>query len=159
VDYVNCDKSALGMPTDLRTKTQERCLEYVTYSFIWDKTAKDFKPLYKESRSAVTAVAHRKVNLKNNPASNGKDILTIDPADRLQVIKHYETVIKIKSGDKKVENWLYVKHPAGIYGYLKADEVTFKNIEHARLLETYYEKTPLSKQDWTTESEFLSVKK
>ena len=34
VDYVSCEKYILGLPTDARSKDQERCMEYATSSFV-----------------------------------------------------------------------------------------------------------------------------
>jgi hypothetical protein len=158
IDYVPCERFSLNMPHDLRTKTQERCLEYVTYSFVWDKTTKAFKPLYKESRTPISAICPKAQDLRATPSVTGKVIGTTEPADRLQVIKHYETFVKTKAGEKKVENWLYVKHPTGIYGYVKADCLQFRNTEHAEILKAYYQNPPLLKRDWSSDLVFLKVK-
>ena len=158
VDYVPCDKYSLGLKTDVRSKTMERCLEYVTSSYAWDKASKTFKPLYKESRTPLVGAAKMPINLKADPSVSSPTRATIDPSERLQIIKHYD-LIKVEKRVKKVENWLFVKHPSGVFGYVLASDLTFKNVEHAEILKEYYEKTPLMKQDWKVEKEFISVKK
>lgn len=157
LDFVECDKYTLGLPTDIRSKTQERCLEYVTYSFVWDRTTRQFRELYKPSRRTLQAVVNQTSTLKKTPALSAANTVTIEPEDRLQVIKHYEN-IKLEKGKKVVDTWLYVKHPSGVLGYISANQLTFKNTEHAAILKSYYEKPPLMKQDWHTQNRFVFVR-
>ena len=156
IDYVPCEKYSLNLPTDIRSKTQERCLEYVTYSFHWDKLERAFKILYPESRRTVQAAVFETTTLKATPSVSAAEIVLVTPADRLQVIKHFETITGSKN-DKKVEIWLYVRHPAGILGYLRGTELQFKNTEHAAVLREYYQKPPLWKPDWHTATGFVKV--
>ncbi len=157
LDFVECEKYTLGLPTDFRSKTQERCLEYVTYSFVWDRTTRQFRELYKPSRRTVQAVANQSFMLKKAPTLSSENTVLIQPEDRLQVIKHYENV-KLENRKKVVETWLYVKHPSGIFGYIPANQLTFKSTEHAAILKAYYEKSPLMKQDWHTANRFIFVR-
>lgn len=156
VDYMPCEKYSLNLPTDVRSKTQERCLEYVTYSFYWDKIERAFKTLYPESRRTVQAAVFESTTLKATPSVSADGIALVAPADRLQVIKHFEN-IRIINGEKKLETWLYVRHPAGILGYLRGSEIGFKNTEHAAVLKDYYEKSPLWKGDWRSSVGFVKV--
>lgn len=156
VDYVNCEKYSLNLPTDIRSKTQERCLEYVTYSFHWDKLERAFKILYPESRRTVQGVVFETTTLKATPSISADEIVLVTPADRLQVIKHFETITGSKD-DKKLDTWLYVRHPSGILGYLRATDLTFKNTEHAAVLREYYQKPPLWKPDWHTLAGFVKT--
>jgi hypothetical protein len=156
VDYVNCETYSLNLPTDVRSKTQERCLEYVTYSFRWDKIERLFKPLYAESRRTVQAAVTETTTLKTTPSVFSAIAMLVTPADRLQVIKHYE-VLKIENGEKKLDTWLYVRHPAGILGYVRGKDVVFKNTEHAPVLRTYYQNSPLWKPDWQSATSFIKV--
>ena len=156
VDYVNVSKFSLNFPTDMRTKTQERCLEYVTYSYHWDKMTRTFTPLYAESRRSVQAVVKETTVLKENPSIWAEETTLIQPTDRLEVIKHFENII-IEKGQKKMENWLYVKHSSGSFGYLKATEVRFINTEHGSILTDFYVKSPLSKQDWRSNAVFVHI--
>ena len=156
IDYVNCEKYSLNLPTDIRSKTQERCLEYVTYSFHWDKLERAFKILYPESRRTVQAAVLETTTLKTTPTVSADAVMLVAPADRLQVIKHFEN-IRIINGEKKMETWLYVRHPAGILGYLRAAEIGFKNTEHAAVLKEYYQKSPLWKGDWRSNIGFVKV--
>lgn len=156
VDYVVCEKYGLGFPTDSRSKSQERCLEYATCSYVWDKANKVFKVLYKESRTAITAVPKQSIVLKKAPSASSSALSLIQPTDRIQVIKHFDDVV-VEKGIKKVQNWLYVKHPSGALGYVAAHEVVFKNLEYTVLLKNYYEQTPLLKGDWKPEIAFVKV--
>jgi hypothetical protein len=157
IDYLDCDKYSLNLPTDVRSKTQERCLEYVTYSYRWDKIERLFKPLYPESRSTVQAIVETdRTALKMTPSVSSTTIVQISPVDRLQVIKHFE-VLKVENGEKKMDTWLYVKHPIGILGYVRGKDVVFKNAEHAAVLRAYYQKPPLWKPDWRSVVNFVKV--
>jgi hypothetical protein len=156
VDYVNCDKSRLNLPTDTRSKTQERCLEYVTYSFRWDKIERIFRPLYAESRRTVQAVVTETTTLKKDPSVFSASATLVSPADRLQIIKHYE-VLATENGEKKLDTWLYVRHPSGVSGYVRGRDLVFKNTEHATVLRDYYQKPPLWKPDWHSPVNFVKV--
>jgi hypothetical protein len=156
VDYLNCEKYSLNLPTDVRSKTQERCLEYVTYSFHWNKLERAFKTLYPESRRTVQAAVFEPTTLKATPSVSADAITLVTPADRLQVIKHFEN-IRIINGEKKMETWLYVRHPAGVLGYLRGSEICFTHTEHAAVLKEYYQKSPLWKPDWRSNASFLKV--
>ena len=156
VDYVSCEKYILELPTDARSKDQERCMEYATSSFVWDKIERIFKPLYKESRTPINVATTHSTALKKTPSVSSAILITIQPNERLQVIKHFDEIV-IEKSIKKVRNWFYVKHPSGIFGYIAANDIVFKNIEHAALLKEYYEKTPILKTAWSPEISFLKV--
>jgi hypothetical protein len=156
VDYLACEKSNLGFSTDKANKTIERCLEYATCSYVWDKINKSFKPLYTESRSVLTAVPKQSILLKKAPALTSKGISIIQPTDRVQVIKHLEDIV-VEKGVKKIRNWFYVKHPSGSFGYVAASDMVFKNTEYAAALKNYYEHSPLLKTDWKPETSFVKV--
>ncbi len=160
VDYISCEKAILTPPYNVKSPTnQERCLEYVTYSFIWDKAKRSFVPFYKESRTPIYANTEGLTIIRKTPSlAPSEKLATIAANERLLVIKHFD-LFKVEKGVKKVENWLYVKHASGTLGYVKADEISFKNIEHAAVLHEYYTKTPILKQLWKSKAEFLSVKK
>ena len=85
-------------------------------------------------------------------------LMLIAPDERLQIIKQFES-IRLENGRKVVDNWLYIKHPSGALGYVNASDIRFKNMEHTAILKTYYEKPPLSKQDWRSTAQFVGVKK
>ena len=156
IDYLPCEKFSLDIKTDLRSRTGERCVEYVTYSLNWDKTTRTFKPLYKESRTFITACVSQNINLRTAPSFDATVIRPLTMSDRLQIIKHTENIVK-ENGKKRVVNWLYVRI-AGVYGYVPGDKIMFKYIEHATILSNYYKQTPLMKQDWTFDTDFVSVK-
>jgi hypothetical protein len=156
VDYVNCEKYSLNLPTDARSKTQERCLEYVTYSFRWDKIERIFRPLYPESRRTVQAAVTETTTLKKDPSVYSDATLILAPADRLQIIKHYE-ILKVENGGKQLDTWLYVRHPSGALGYVRAKDIAFKNMEHGTVLREYYQKPPLWKPDWHSAINFVKV--
>ncbi len=157
VDYLSCDRYSLGLLTDTRSQTMERCLEYVTYSYVWDNAKKSFEIFYKESRTPLNSILTLKTTLYKTPSVSGDKIAVLDPDEKVITIKHFD-LIKSEKGVKKIENWLYVKHPSGIYGYIRAENAYFKNIEHAEVLKDYYNKPPLLKLDWKSDSVFVMMK-
>jgi uncharacterized protein YgiM (DUF1202 family) len=156
IDYIFCEKYSLGLPTDNHPKNPERCLEYATTSYVWDKINRVFKPLYPESRTVLTAISKSSIVLKKTPSTSSSSSPIIQPTDRLQVIKHLEEVVTEK-GVKKVRNWFYVKHPSGTFGYVAATDLVFKNTEYTTVLKTYYEKPPFEKTEWKPETPFVKV--
>jgi hypothetical protein len=169
VDFVRPDRYSLKLPTDWKGSVMERCLEYVTFSLQWNERTKSFDTLYAPTHSAPYAYAYAPAMLKNIPppvyaAKNGnapaeQNVVTITPEDRLQIIKQVEIYIVDDEGNKRLKNYLFVKHPSGMTGYISAESVQIRNIEHAPLLNRYYEKTPLNKADWKDATAmFVNVK-
>ena len=156
VDYVPCEKFSLNTKTDPRSRTGERCMEYVTYSLSWDKISRTFKPLYAQSRTFVTACVTQNMGLRAAPYLDAVPVRTLTINDRLQIIKHTENII-VENGRKRMLNWFYVR-VGGVYGYIPGDKVLFKYIEHVGILTDYYKKMPLMKQDWAFDTDFVSVK-
>jgi hypothetical protein len=159
VDFKSCEAYSLkSVSFEKNVKTEERCMEYVTVSQVWDKKAKAFKPLYAESRSPVVAYARDAALIKATPALSSATQGGMRPDDRLTVVKHFEN-ITVEKNKTKIETWLFVKHPSGIYGYVLANKLKFKNMEYADLLEQYYKNPPFEKKDWVSDMPFVSVKK
>jgi hypothetical protein len=156
IDFLPCDKSILPFDKDIRSRTQERCLEQVTYSFAWDKLTRTFKTLYSESRRPVQAVVNQPIMLKTTPSVSSPVLVQIQPNERLQVLKHYENLV-VENNKKLMDNWLLVRHPSGMNGYIRAVDVIFKNTEHAAILKAYYAQPPLVKQDWKRNERFLML--
>jgi hypothetical protein len=159
VDFKACEAFSLkSVSGEKNITTEERCMDYVTYSQVWDKKNKTFKPLYEKSRSPLIAYAREAAEIKATPSVSGKSQGRIRVEDRLTVVKHFEH-ITIEKNKKRIETWLFVKHPAGIYGYVLANTLEFKNIEYAELLEQYYQKPPSEKKGWMSDMPFVIVKK
>jgi GW (Gly-Tryp) dipeptide domain len=159
VDFKLCESFSLkSVSNEKNVNTEERCMEYVTVSQVWDKKTKTFKPLYPESRSPINAYAREACFVRATPSVSGTIQGNVKPNERLVVVKHFERTI-VEKNKKKIETWLFVKHPAGIYGYVLASQLTFKNIEYADLLEQYYKNPPFEKKDWVSDMPFVSVKK
>lgn len=159
VDYVACEEYSIPLETNEVSKTQERCIEYVTYTYIWDELQQNYQPLYEESRTYLQGtLQEEKYALRREPSYLGEVVEHLTENAPLTIIKHYEKIIKRK--DKKVVvPYLYVKTSKGNYGYLHADKVKFLQTEHAALLNEYYQNPPLLKSDWTSNTHFLYFKK
>jgi hypothetical protein len=157
LDFIDCTRFSLGLKTDVRTRTQERCLEYVTLTYQWDVSNRHFKPLYAETRTAVQAYVVSDQILRSEPQNYASVLRYVAPSERLSIVKHYEVLV-VENGKKKIENWLYAKQPSGDYGYLRAADVRFKNLEQAEVLHTYYAQPPLLKADWQPVFQFLALK-
>ena len=157
LDFVPCKAYRLPFPYDELKKQNERCLEYVTYTFQWSNQLNKYKVLYAESRTSPKASpTGNKIKIKKEPSYIGKVICVVDKSDQLQVIKHYERFV-LENGKKKIVPYLYVKLPSGNYGYIMADEVNFQHIEHAGLLREYYQLKPLTKGEWKSDEQFLKI--
>ncbi len=153
IDYVPCEAYGQKLNIDARSRTQERCMEYVTYSFYWDKNARKFLPLYPESRVPPVVFLMESVALTDAPGG-GKTVLNAASGDRLQLVKHAE-ILEMAEGKKKIRGVFYVWHSSGVYGYVEASKVDFRQIEHAKILMKYYSAPPLLKEDWNSEDSFI----
>ena len=160
VDYISCNDYSCPFETNQVSKTQEQCMEYVTYTQLWDESVQNYQPLYEESRSYLSGIvnAANGYALRREPSYLGEVVEKVSNSAPLVIIKHYEKIIKRK-GQKVVVPYFYVKTEQGNYGYIHADKVQFVNMEHADLLQTYYRNPPLLKSDWTSTAPFVFFKK
>ncbi len=158
IDYLSCSNYGLPHETGKVKKSQERCMEFVTYTYKWDERLKAYFNLYEESRSApVTGIRSAGKFLRDKPSTiKGKRLNLISRNDPLQVIKHHDAFVS-RGGKKLVDNFLYVKMPNGKTGYVPAHEVGFINTEHAKIIMAYYADTPLHKSKWKSDQSFLTI--
>jgi hypothetical protein len=163
VDYLDCKKFALKMKTDAQVGEgayRERCMEYVTSSYVWDTKIQSFKTFYKETRTILTGCSRLQNSvLKNAPNSDSTTVRNLSSNDKLLIIKHCEDIALV-NGEKEWQHFLYVKHASGDYGYVRARDILFKNVEHGELLQQYYRTPPPSKSEWKPMNvHFVKVKK
>ncbi len=155
VDFVRCENYKQAFSYDLQTKTQERCLEYVTLTYDWDESKKQFVTLYDENRTPLQAFAKKNYFLKKSPSDTAQVIAKITAEEELIVIKSYENFTMPLNAELKIDIWLYVKSTDGVYGYLPAYQVYFGDIEHTVILHEYFNTPPNNRQDWKSEELFL----
>lgn len=158
VDYLACaDYSLMLTPKEL-DKANEKCLEYVTYSFVWQEATQTYQSLYEESRTAVEGkLIPEKGFLRSAPTYLSEVVEKLDPATTVKVVQHFEKIIT-QRGEKKVIPYLYVQSPTGNYGYIHAKDLQLQVGEHAAILNRFYKNPPLNKQDWTIDTNFLTIK-
>jgi predicted Fe-Mo cluster-binding NifX family protein len=156
VDFVRCENYKQPLSYDLQTKTQERCLEYVTLTYDWDETKNRFVTLYDESRVPLQAFSKKNYFLKKSPSDTAQVIAKIAAEEELIAIKSFENfTMSLTSADTKIDIWLYVKSSDGSLGYLPAYQVYFGDIEHSVVLHEYFNAPPTNRQDWKSEEVFL----
>ncbi len=156
VDFLHCESYKQNIPYDLRTKTQERCLEYVTSTYNWDENKKQFATLYAESRTTLAVFAKQNYKLLRSPSDTAKVITTVAEEEELIAIKLFEN-FKMLKDKAEPDFWLYVKKSDGTFGYIEAYKVYFEDFESANILHEYFNYAPISRQDWKSEEEFLSI--
>ncbi|MEL6866238.1 MAG: SH3 domain-containing protein [Bacteroidota bacterium] len=157
VDYLPCKDYQLAYQYDPKGETKERCMEYVTYTYLWSERDKTYQLFYEPThtypRAGVKQTGHF---LRKAPNTNAAKVAAVKKTDLLRVVKHYEEYLR-EENVKMVRNYLYVQLPSGQYGYLPAEAVGFIHTEHATILNTYYANPPLSKTDWRSDEPFLKV--
>ena len=157
VDFIACRKYSLPYQFENRSQTQERCLEFVTYTYAWDSRKKRFEQFYKENRNALKAIVTRpKVFIFSEPSFLSKKVEKLTPHQPLIVIQHFEKMY-LTNGKKKISTYLLVQSKKGNRGYLRGKDVQFLNSEHASTLSNYYKNTPLSKTDLKPNRTFLKI--
>lgn len=149
VDYVLPNRYSQDHHLGPQYPRKERCVEYVTAYYTWDKRTKMFKNLYGESRMAPEAGLWGKssYSIKEKPQVSSRTISSARPNEAITIIKHYEEYV-VEGGKKLIKNWFYVRTADGKYGYIPATKVGLMNLEHADILNTYYMNPPISKLDW-----------
>lgn len=158
IDYVSGKQYSLDYDQGPSYPRRERCMEYVTAYYSWDKRTKSFRNLYGESRLAPQAGLWKSsFILKEKPLYSSRTVGNILSNEAVSIIKHYEEYV-MEGGKKMVKNWFFVQSKDGKYGYVPAEKIGFIQTEHADILNKYYLNPPLSKQDWTTDGDaFLMV--
>ncbi len=158
IDYMPCQDYSQNCETDARFKKSERCMEYVTTYYNWDKRTKTFKNLYGSATMAIQGgVWKTGTALKKEPQNQSATISYLRKDQSLTIIKHYEKYV-VEQGQKKIKNWFYVKDAEGIYGYIPAEKTGIASVEHADILNLYYSNPPLSKLTWNIKNiRFLKI--
>ncbi len=157
VDYVACKKFSLPYQFDKNSETQERCMEFVTYTFAWDNRKKQFVQFYQENRNALKGIVTQpKIFLKSEPSFLSTKIEQLEPNIPFIIIKHFEKVF-MQNGKKTISPYLYVQSANGNRGYIRGKVVRFLNTEHADVLQQYYQNPPLSKTELKTDKVFLKI--
>lgn len=157
VDYLNCENSTLDYDHGDFNKKKEHCMEYVTYTYSWSERTKQYRMIYKESRTTPVAGSRRDIlTIKDEPSVVGKRVATANRTDRVEIIKHHERKVFENRVERTVP-YFYVKLRNGASGYIKADEVGFIDFEHAELLNYYYKSVSPDMSLWKTEKHFLNI--
>ena len=159
VDYVACKKYSLPYQPEESSKTLERCMEFVTYTYVWSNRKKTFEQFYKENRSAVKGIVNNpKIWMRTETSFLSDKVELLKLNQPFVVIKHYEKFF-MQNGQKKLTPYLFVQTASGKKGYIRGKEVQFLKIEHARTLMNYYRNPPLSKTDLKSSEQFLKIVK
>ena len=157
VDYIPCSDYGAVNNVVATSKTMERCMEYVTYTYVWNERRSSFELIYPETRDYIVGGCKLpNVSVYKEPSMSSQRILEITPFTKLKVIKHFETIGK-NSGTKRITPFFLVRLTNGKEGFVKAAEIGIVNIEHADLLNRFYNNPPLSKTDWKAENSFLKI--
>lgn len=157
IDYINCNRYSLDHAYDGTNDDQEKCMEFVTYTYIWNKRSKTYKKFYDESRMApkVTAKSNS-LRLSTTPTGGQWKRIDVPTNTTLNVIKHYEKSV-IENGRKVNRNFFYLSAGTGIKGYVSAEAVQFTGTQHTDLLNRYYRNPPASKANWKSNDQFLKI--
>lgn len=158
VDYLACANYSMMLSPRTLDPIKEKCLEYVTYSFVWQPTTQTYQSLYEESRTTVEGeLIPQKGFLRAEPTYLSEIVEKLAPKTTLKIIQHFEKTIT-QRGKQKIVPYLYVQSPEGNYGYIHANDVQLQVGEHATILTSYYKNPPLNKQDWILDTNFLTIK-
>jgi len=134
VDYVACANYSMMLTPNELDKEREKCIEYVTYSFVWQEARQTYQALYEESRTTVEGtLLPEKGFLRSEPTYLSEVVEKLAPKTTLKVVQHFEKIIT-QRGEQKVVPYLYVQSPAGNYGYIHAKDVKLEVGEHATIL-------------------------
>ena len=158
VDYVACTDYSLALKPNAIDEKKEKCLEYVTYSYVWETAEKRYVPFYEESRTYIEGqLKLEKGYLRAEPSYLSGVVEKLTPHATLKVIQHFEKTIT-QRGAKKIVPYFYVQSSSGQYGYIHAKDVQLQVGEHGTILNKFYTTPPLGKENWRLDTSFLSIK-
>ncbi len=168
VDFVNCSNyTASNFKTDIKTKTQEQCMEYVTCTLQWNKRSRTFTKLYPLSRAPIPAQVKTGTYLigidELTQTSDEKKLtqhsnLYLLPQKNIFIIKVFNDFIVKKNGEKQLQCYFYVNIGNKQYGYVFSNDITITDVEHATLLNNYFSNPPLNISDFRPKETFLHVR-
>lgn len=127
IDYFDCSDSFGGS-----------CMEYVTYSYAWDKSKNSFEILYEPSRtSPIVKPKSNNLYLYPGPGLYQK-VGTVSSREILKVlgqeVKHYKVGTSV---EKKI--FFYVENAWGKKGYIESNNVEFIENDYSDALNSYYQ--------------------
>jgi len=127
LDYFDCSDSFGGT-----------CMEYVTYSYAWDKSTNTFATLYEPSRtSPLVKPRSDKLNLLAAPGLY-QTMGTVGTRETLKVIGQEEKIYKLgTSVEKKI--FFLVQTAYGKKGYIESHHVQFIENDYSKALNSYYQ--------------------
>ena len=175
VDFVDCSNyTAANFKTDIKTKTQEQCMEYVTYTLQWNKRSRTFTKLYPLSRAPIPAqvkagtylidvgeltkmIEDKKSTYSATPI-NQLSSLYLLPQKNIFIIKVFNNFIVKKNGEKELQCYFYVNIGNKQYGYVFSNDITITDVEHAALLNYYFTHPTLNISDFRPTETFLHVR-
>ena len=126
LDYFDCSDSFGGS-----------CMEYVTYTYAWDKSANRFETLYEPSRTKpVLKPKNDNLHLYPGPGLY-QTVGTVDTRERLKVIGQEEKYLK--RGDQVTKKiYFLVETFDGKRGYIESKDVDFVENDYSKSLNSYY---------------------
>ena len=158
VDYLACKDYGLMLQSNDLDAEKEKCLEYVTYSFVWQEAQNRYVPFYEESRTYVEGILKpSKGFLRSEPSYLSEIVEKLPAQANLKIIQHYEKRIN-QRGEEKIVPYFYAQSSNGAYGYIHAKDVDLQVPEYASILNSYYKNPPLDKHDWSKEVNFINLK-
>lgn len=156
VDFMDCQNYKQSSLPNAISKTLERCVEYVTYTYGWDIPTAQFKLLYNESRLPLISFSKSNYFLYESPSEKAKKTARVLPNAELTIIQTYNEYQQ--KGDTKTLNvWLYVEDKFGKKGYIPAYQIYLGDSEHAVVLHEYFNNTPAYLGDWKSDEQFLFI--
>ena len=127
IDYFDCSDSFGGS-----------CLEYVTYSYAWDKSKNSFEILYEPSRtSPVVKPKANNLYLYPGPGLYQK-VGTVGTRETLKVLGQEEKIFKVGTSTEK-RIFFYVETAWGKKGYIESHNVEFIENDYIKALNSYYQ--------------------
>jgi len=126
LDYFDCSDSFGGS-----------CMEYVTYTYAWDKSTNRFETLYEPSRTKPV-LKPKADNLHLYPGPGlFQTIGTVDTRERLKVIGQEEKILRY--GDQMTKKvYFLVETFDGKRGYIESKDVDFVENDYSKSLNKYY---------------------
>ena len=127
IDYFDCSDSYGGS-----------CMEYVTYSYVWNKGTEKFETLYEPSRTQpILRPKSDNLDLFPGPGLN-QTIAKVDTRETLKVIAQEEKYLKYGGGVVKKKIYFLVETFDGKKGYIESKDVQFVENDYSKSLNSYY---------------------
>lgn len=157
LDFVDCESYCCKQGLKNTDANPKSCMEQVTYSYNWNQSSGQFEIFYDKSKVPPHVMPTKPViDIYPAPGLN-QSVGKVQKGQKVKVFQQIEKYYKY-SGTTSIEIYFLIETQGGKKGYIKAKEVEFVEIDHAAILNEYYQQPPFYSSNWAPKVLFVNLR-